>query len=238
MAIRRSAMRGRSQLDGAETWYSFSFGRYLDPEHMGFGPLRAINETQLAPGKTFGDHGQANMEILTLVLEGQLEHRDAAGISSILEPGDVHHLSAGLGTRCALRNPSDHQPTRFLELWVVPETDGLPPAQQIARRPADEPASHQRLLGSRNGRDRSVAIRRDVEVCSIGLAPAEHGSRPIAEGRALWVQVLRGPVTINGHALSSGDGFSVRRCPMLEMTAGSHQRATCLVCDLEEALLG
>lgn len=208
--IRRSQDRGQANFGWLQSQHSFSFGRYLDPDHMGFGPLRVINEDRVAPGAGFDTHGHANMEIISIVLEGALEHKDSMGEAAIIRPGDVQIMSAGTGVRHSEFNASKSDPVHFLQIWVVPEADGLTPSYQQVDIPLSERDGRLRLLGSRDGRDGSVVIQRDVDLFGARLRRGEVIEHLVGEGRGVWLQLIRGSLSIGGEELRAGDGVSVR----------------------------
>jgi redox-sensitive bicupin YhaK (pirin superfamily) len=173
---------------------------------MGFGPLRVINEDRVAPGGGFATHSHRDMEIISYVLEGGLQHKDSMGHGSVIRPGDVQHMSAGTGVRHSEFNASDAEPVHFLQIWILPERDGAAPGYDQKTFPAAEKAGRLRLVASGDGRDGSIAINRDVDLYATILEPGEAVEHRVAEGRATWVQVVRGAVTANGDSLGAGDG--------------------------------
>ncbi|ADP71463.1 Pirin domain protein [Rhodomicrobium vannielii ATCC 17100] len=206
MVVIRSEDRGRTQIDWLDSRHTFSFGEYYDPKRMGFGPLRVINEDRVAAGGGFPSHAHRDMEIISYVIEGGLQHKDSMGHGSVIRPGDVQHMSAGTGVRHSEFNASDAEPVHFLQIWVLPERDGAAPGYDQKTFPAAEKAGRLRLVASGDGRDGSIAINRDVDLYATILEPGEAVEHRIAQGRATWIQVVRGSVTANGESLGAGDG--------------------------------
>ena len=208
--IRKSDERGPTNMGWLKSKHSFSFGEYYDPKHMGFGPLRVINEDQVAPGAGFGTHGHRDMEIISYVLDGGLEHKDSIGTGSVIRPGDVQRMSAGSGIRHSEFNHSESNPVHFLQIWILPEREGIDPSYEQQAFPDAEKRGRLRLVGSRDGRGGSVTIHQDVDL-HAGLFDTDETARfALAEGRIAWLQVARGTVDINGERLSAGDGAAIR----------------------------
>ena len=209
ITIRPASDRGAANFGWLDTRHSFSFGHYYDPNHMGFASLRVINEDKVAPSRGFDTHGHRDMEIVTYVLEGALEHKDSLGTGSIIRPGDVQRMSAGTGIRHSEFNASDTAPVHLLQIWIVPETQGIDPGyEQIYIDPADK-QGQLRLVGSRDGRDGSVTIHQDISLYATTLAGGETVDHVLAPGRVAWVQVARGEIALNGQALTAGDGAAI-----------------------------
>ncbi|MEM1160443.1 MAG: pirin family protein [Pseudomonadota bacterium] len=217
--LRPSNERGKANFGWLDSRHSFSFGQYMDPDHMGFGPLRVINEDKVAPGAGFGTHGHANMEILSIVLDGALEHKDSVGNAAVIRPGDVQRMSAGTGVQHSEYNASKSDPVHFLQIWIIPEADGLEPSYEEVSIPTAERADRLRLLGSRDGRDGSLTIHRDVDLFGSVLAAGESLFHTIAPKRGVWVQMIRGRATINGEAATAGDGVALSREPDIRIEA-------------------
>ena len=209
LTIRRSEQRGSANFDWLKSRHTFSFGHYHDPDHMGFGPLRVINEDRVAPGGGFPTHPHADMEILSYVLGGALEHKDSLGTGSVIRPGDVQRMSAGTGVRHSEFNASKTESVHFLQIWIIPERKGLSPSYEQKTFDAAEKRGRLRLIGSRDGRDGSVIIHQDVDLYATLLADGETVTHDIAPGRGGWVQVARGTARINGEPVSQGDGVAV-----------------------------
>ncbi|MEM6660550.1 MAG: pirin family protein [Pseudomonadota bacterium] len=217
--LRPSNERGKANFGWLDSRHSFSFGQYMDPDHMGFGPLRVINEDKVAPGAGFGTHGHANMEILSIVLDGALEHKDSVGNAAVIRPGDVQRMSAGTGVQHSEYNASKSDPVHFLQIWIIPEADGLEPSYEEVSIPTAERAGRLRLLGSRDGRDGSVTIHRDVDLFGSVLAAGESLFHTIGPKRGVWVQMIRGRATINGEEAAAGDGVALSREPDIRIEA-------------------
>jgi redox-sensitive bicupin YhaK (pirin superfamily) len=206
--IRRAAERGRTRLPWLNSYHTFSFGDYYDPAHMGFRALRVINDDYIAAGQGFGTHPHRDMEIITYVLDGALEHRDSLGTGSVIHPGEVQRMSAGTGIRHSEFNQSKEDPVHLLQIWILPEKTGLPPSyEQRAVPPSDQEGLA--LAASRGGRDGSVTVHQDVNLYAAQLAPGRSVTHRIAPGRHAWLQIARGTVSVNGHPLAAGDGAAV-----------------------------
>jgi redox-sensitive bicupin YhaK (pirin superfamily) len=231
ITIRPAHERGVANFGWLDSRHSFSFGNYYDPKHMGFAALRVINEDKVTPSNGFGTHGHQNMEIISYVLDGALEHKDSLGNGSIIRPGDIQRMSAGTGIRHSEYNPSDTDPVHFLQIWIVPEANGLEPGyEQIHIEPAQR-QGQLRLVGSRDGRHGSVTIHQNVDLYATNLQANDTVSHTLQPGRVAWVQVARGTVDLNGHTLSGGDGASVQGLEMLILT-GNSDDAEVLLFDL------
>lgn len=218
LTLRRAEERGRADFGWLDSRHSFSFGEYYDPRHMGYGPLRVINDDRVAPGAGFGMHAHRDMEILTYVLEGALEHKDSLGSGSVIRPGDVQHMSAGTGIRHSEFNPSATEPVHFLQIWLLPERPGLSPAYAERHFPLAGRRGRLQLFAARDGRDGALPIRQDVDLHAAVLAPGESVRHTPAEGRKLWLQVARGSIELNGLRLAEGDGVAIEAEPLIEMT--------------------
>jgi redox-sensitive bicupin YhaK (pirin superfamily) len=207
MQVRKAAERGRADFGWLDSRHTFSFGQYHDPNFMGFGPLRVINDDRVAPGGGFGMHGHRDMEIVSYVLDGALAHKDSLGTGSTIRPGDVQRMSAGAGIRHSEFNASDKEPVRFLQIWLLPDSNGTPPSYE-EKNFADR-AGVLRLVASRDGRDGSVTINSDVDLYASVLAKGSEAKHAFAKGRLGWVQVARGSVEVNGVTLEEGDGLAI-----------------------------
>ncbi|HSC28312.1 MAG TPA: pirin family protein [Vicinamibacterales bacterium] len=208
ISIRRAAERGHFDHGWLDTYHTFSFGEYFDPEFSGFRSLRVINEDRVRPGQGFGTHGHRDMEIVSYVLEGALAHKDSMGTGSVIVPGDVQYMSAGTGVRHSEFNASEGEPVHFLQIWVVPDKSGYAPRYGQKRFEDSEKRGRLRLVASPDGADGSLAIRQDVKLYASVLDPGASVSLPLAEGRHGWVQVARGAVEVNGKRLEAGDGLA------------------------------
>ena len=207
--LRKSEERGQANLGWLDSRHSFSFGQYHDPNHMGFGTLRVINDDRVAPGGGFATHAHSDMEIVTYVLAGALEHKDSLGTGSVIRPGDVQRMSAGTGIRHSEFNASKSEPVHFLQIWIIPEKLGLAPGYEQQTFGDDRKRGHLRLVGSRDGGDGSVTIHQDVALYATLLSKGQVVTHALRPGRQAWVQVARGGLSLNGVALSAGDGAAV-----------------------------
>ncbi|MEL6949836.1 MAG: pirin family protein [Pseudomonadota bacterium] len=210
LAIRPAEERGVANFGWLDSRHTFSFGHYHDPRFMGFGPLRVINEDRVKPSQGFGTHGHSDMEIISYVLDGALEHKDSLGTGSIIRPGDVQRMTAGTGVRHSEFNASDEDPVHFLQIWILPEKNGLEPSYEQKAFTAEDKRGQLRLVGSRDGRDGTVTIHQDVDLYASLLADGESVSHSFAEGRYGWLQVARGSVRLDGNVLSAGDGVALK----------------------------
>ena len=217
--VRKSEERGTADFGWLDSKHSFSFGGYHDPEHMGFGPLRVINEDRVAAGGGFPTHPHRDMEIISYVVEGALAHRDSTGTSSVIRPGDVQRMSAGTGVRHSEYNASETDPVHFLQIWIIPERQGLRPSYEQKTFAAEEKRGKLRLVGSPDGRDGSVVIHQDVDLYATLLEAGETVSHRVAAGRGVWVQVIDGALTVNGETLRPGDGIAISGAEGLRIEA-------------------
>ncbi|MEQ1866222.1 MAG: pirin family protein [Micropepsaceae bacterium] len=209
LTLRKAEDRGKANFGWLDSRHSFSFGEYHDPQHVGFGPLRVINDDRVAPGAGFPTHGHRDMEIISYVLDGALEHKDSIGTGSVIRPGDVQRMSAGTGIRHSEFNASKTEPVHFLQIWIVPERQGLSPGYEQKTFPSKETEGVLRLVGSRDGRDGSVTIHRDVDLYAARLVQGQEVKHVLRQGRGAWVHVARGAVALNGTRLKEGDGASL-----------------------------
>ena len=221
LTLRLAEERGTANFGWLDSKHSFSFGHYFDANHLGFGPLRVINEDRVAPGGGFPTHPHANMEIISYVLEGALEHKDSIGTGSVIRPGDVQRMTAGTGIRHSEYNASNREPVHFLQIWIVPEEEDLQPSYEQKAFADDEKRGKLRLIGSRDGRDGSITIHRDVDLYVTLLSNGETVGHELVEGRGAWLQVARGAVTVNGEALKAGDGLSIAEAGSISVTGSS-----------------
>jgi redox-sensitive bicupin YhaK (pirin superfamily) len=231
LTLRRAEERGRANFGWLDSRHSFSFGHYFDPEHMGFGPLRVINDDRVAPGAGFPTHPHADMEIVTYVLSGALEHKDDLGTGSAIRAGDVQRMSAGSGIRHSEFNASRTEPVQFLQIWILPERKGLAPGYEQKTFPADEKRGRLRLIGSRDGRDGSVTIHRDVDLYASLPGEGQSVTHTLEPGRLAWVQVARGSASLNGEQLYPGDGVAVEAAGPIAI-AGTSPDAEVLLFDM------
>lgn len=219
ITVRPSRERGHTELDWLDSYHTFSFDRYDDPRHMGFRHLRVINEDRVQPGAGFGMHGHRDMEILTWVLEGALEHRDSAGHQGLLRPGEIQHMSAGTGIRHSEYNASAAEPVHLLQIWILPERQGLPPSYEQRAFAFDSQGARWHLLASGDGRDGAARIRQDAELYVARLVPGKALEHRLKPGRHAWIQVARGKVTLNATPLEAGDGAAASEEETLRVRA-------------------
>ncbi len=209
LIMRRSEDRGRADFGWLNSRHTFSFGQYFDAKHMGFGPLRVINDDRVAAGGGFPTHPHADMEIISYVLDGALEHKDSLGTGSVIKPGDVQRMSAGTGIRHSEFNASKTEPVHFLQVWIMPERKGIAPSYEQKAFALSEKRGKLRLVGSRDGRDGSVTINRDVDMYATLLDDGKAVRHTLRSGRGAWVQVAQGSAVLNGETLKSGDGAAI-----------------------------
>jgi redox-sensitive bicupin YhaK (pirin superfamily) len=230
IVLRPANERGRADFGWLDSRHTFSFGEYYDPRYMGFRALRVINEDRVKPGYGFGTHPHRDMEIISYVLEGSLAHKDSMGTGSVIRPGDVQRMSAGTGVLHSEMNPSETEGVHFLQIWLMPDTRGIPPSYEEKRFERAEKQGRLRLVASRDARDGALAIHQDVDLYS-GVFDAGEGTRlDLRPGRHAWVQVAAGAVTLNGSTLSQGDGAAVSEEAALDLRAS--EDAEILVFDL------
>ena len=220
VTVRRSDERGYADHGWLKSHHTFSFAGYRDPEHMGFRSLRVMNEDRVAAGQGFGTHGHDNMEIVSYVLDGELEHKDSMGNGEILRPGEFQRITAGTGITHSEFNPSSERNTHFYQIWLYPEQQGLQPGyEQRAFDPASRKNRFQ-LVASRDGQDGSLLIHQDVRIYLADLADGSEIIHDIPAGRHAWLQVLRGEVTANGESLQAGDAAAISNESSLSLRSG------------------
>jgi redox-sensitive bicupin YhaK (pirin superfamily) len=217
ITVRGANERGHARRGWLESRHTFSFADYYDPAHMAFRDLRVINEDWIAPGGGFGTHPHRDMEIVTYVLEGALEHRDSLGTSSVIRPGEVQRMSAGSGIAHSEFNHSQSEQVHLLQIWILPEREGLKPGYEQRAYPEEERRGRLRLVASPDGRDGAVTIRQDVELYASLLDGGQSVIHTLRPGRHAWVQVTGGVVTLNGRELKAGDGAAVSEEETLEL---------------------
>ena len=225
---RNAEDRGRTDLGWLDSRHTFSFGGYHDPENVYFRSLRVINEDRVQPGRGFGTHPHQDMEILTYVLDGALEHEDSTGSKSVIRPGVLQHMSAGTGITHSEYNASQIDPVHFFQIWIMPEEKGIKPVYN--ELPFELEENVVSLLASPNGQDGSLLINQDVRLYTVRLGHAGTISHELGNGRHAWVQVARGEIALNGVVLSAGDGAAVSDEKLLEIK--SEVAAEVLVFDL------
>ncbi len=219
IAIRKSQDRGHFDFGWLNTYHTFSFDRYYDPDHMGFRSLRVINEDIVQPGQGFPTHGHRDMEIVTYILQGALEHRDSMGNGSIIRPGDAQRMSAGTGVRHSEANPSEDNPIHLLQIWILPNEKNLRPEYEEKKFSEDEKQNQLRLIVSPDGDKGSVRIHQDAKVYASLLDEGKEVAHSLAEGRSAWLQVAGGSVVLNGVPLRQGDGAAVDQESSLRIIA-------------------
>jgi len=220
MITRRAAdERGRTKLSWLDSAHTFSFNNYYDPRHMGFRQLRVINDDWVQPGGGFGTHGHRDMEILTYVLEGALEHQDSTGNGSVIRPGEVQRMSAGTGISHSEYNHSQIEPVHFLQIWILPDRQDLRPSYEQRFFAPEELRGQWRLIAARDSRGGAVTVHQDVDVLATQLESGEHVVYRLKPGRHAWLQVARGAVALNGLQLTAGDGVAMSREERLDLRA-------------------
>ena len=219
IVVRASTDRGRTKLDWLDSRHTFSFGGYFDPNFVGFRSLRVINDDRVKPAKGFGTHSHSDMEIVSIVLEGALEHKDSLGTGSVIRTGDVQRMSAGTGVSHSEFNPSKDEPVHFLQIWFLPERRGLPPGYEQKAFPETDRRNALRVIASRDGRDGSLTVHQDVVLAFGHLDPGRAMSTTSAPGRHAWVHVTKGRIDLNGTMLVAGDGAAAVQEPSLELRA-------------------
>ena len=218
ITIRKSADRGHANHGWLDTHFTFSFADYFDPEHVQFRTLRVMNDDRIAGGGGFPTHPHRDVEIITYVLEGALEHRDSMGIGSVIKPGDVLYMSAGTGITHSEFNASETEPTHLYQIWMFPEKKGLKPVYDQKNFSAAEKRGKLRLVASPDGRDGSVKIRQDNELYVTLLGHGESVKHELKPDRQAYVQVARGSITLNGTRLETGDGAALSAEKAVELT--------------------
>jgi hypothetical protein len=221
LTIRKGNDRGHADYGWLNTYHTFSFGDYVDPAHMGFSDLRVINDDRVQPGEGFGTHPHRDMEIITYVLEGALEHKDSMGNGSVIRYGDVQYMSAGTGVLHSEFNPSANEPVHLLQIWILPHERGGQPRYDQKHYPSAEKQGQWRLVASPEGQDASIAIRQDARLYARILSAGEQADYQPEAGRKAFLHVARGGVRINGQPLAEGDGVSVLQEEAIQMEATS-----------------
>lgn len=229
ITIRPSSQRGDADHGWLHSQHTFSFADYHDPAQMGFRSLRVINEDRVAPGRGFGTHGHRDMEIISYVLDGSLEHKDSMGTGSIIRPGDVQRMTAGTGVQHSEYNHSKQEPVHFLQIWILPERARLEPSYEQKSFGVEERKGKLRLVAAQGGRDGAVTVHQDMALYAALLDPKDRVVHPVERGHA-WVQVARGTITLNGKELKEGDGAAVTG--EAELTIEAVEAAEVLLFDL------
>lgn len=231
LTFRDRDARGKADMGWLSSRHTFSFGDYHDPKQMGFSALRVINEDKVIPGAGFPKHSHADMEIISYVLSGSLEHKDSLGTGAVIRPGEIQRMSAGTGVQHSEYNASKSEPVHFLQIWIVPDRRGIAPSYEQKALPAvDGGESRLDLIGSPDGRADSVTIHQDVFLYRAVLAEGGALSVPITPQRHAWLQIVRGTAELEGDELREGDGLAVSQIENLQLTSGTG--AELLVFDL------
>ncbi|MEO1080078.1 MAG: pirin family protein [Pseudomonadota bacterium] len=228
--VRKADERGIADFGWLKSAHTFSFGRYYDSRHMGFGVLRVVNEDRVEPGEGFETHSHKDMEILSYVVEGELEHKDDIGNGSIIRRGDLQRMSAGTGVTHSEYNASQTDPVHFLQIWIVPEQRGIAPGYEQRHFPLEDRRGKLQLLASRDGRLGSVSMAQDVSIYSTILSAGETVTTPLRPDRAAWIQVVKGAVSVNSEQLGAGDGMAVTDANAIHLAHAS--AAEVLIFDL------
>jgi quercetin 2,3-dioxygenase len=223
--------RGQTKIDWLESYHTFSFGEFYDPTRIGFRALRVINDDRVVPGAGFGTHSHRDMEIITYVLEGELQHKDSLGNGAIIRPGDAQIMSAGTGITHSEFNASADEPVHFLQIWVIPDRQGLTPRYEQKHFPPVDRQGKLRLIVDPQGREGAVTIHQDVQIYSAVLDAGEQITYDLPAHRSGWLQVARGTVQLNGEELRAGDGVQMPGGQLLEI--GTSDQSELLLFDLD-----
>ena len=231
ITIRKAEERGHFNHGWLDTYHTFSFASYYDPEQMGFRSLRVINDDTVAGEMGFGTHGHADMEIITYVLDGELAHKDSIGEGGVLIPGDVQHMTAGTGVRHSEFNNSKSA-SRFLQIWIVPEKRGLKPSYEQWYYGEDERTNALRLIAAGDPKDGALKVHQDIKLFASLLEKGKQVTYDLDQNRYGWIQIANGSVKLNGQELQKGDGAAISKESKLEITGTSDDRAEFLLFDL------
>ena len=223
--LRPAGERGYADHGWLKSYHSFSFADYHDPRHMGYGPLRVINEDRVAPGTGFGTHGHRDMEIVSYVLEGALAHQDSIGNGSTIVPGDVQRMSAGRGVRHSEFNHHQAQAVHFLQIWIEPEVCGIEPCYEQKHFDDAAKRGRLRLVASPDGAEGAVRLHQDARIYAALIDGAERALHPLAQGRLGYVHLARGKLHVNGHALGAGDALKLPAGAQVLLEHGAHAEA-------------
>jgi quercetin 2,3-dioxygenase len=230
--VRKAQTRGHANFGWLDTWHTFSFGQYYDPQYMGFGALRVINDDRIAPGTGFPMHGHEDMEIITYVMEGALEHRDSLDNQGVIRAGEVQRMRAGTGIRHSERNASATGWTHLLQIWIMPDQKGLEPGYRQIKLDPQGRAGRLQLIASPDGRDGSVDIHQNASIYAAQLRPGDIITWPVAKEQRAYLQVASGSLTLNDYPFAEGDGAAVSGEAMLKLTA--QQPAEILLFELHQ----
>lgn len=232
LKVRRAGERGHADHGWLDSWHTFSFADYHDPEHMGFRSLRVINDDRIAPGGGFPTHPHRDMEIFSYLLAGSLAHKDSMGNSRVLKPGEIQMMRAGSGVRHSEFNPSSTEPAHLLQIWITPDTRGLAPAYTEWTPAAGRENDVKTLVISPDGRDGSATIAQDASIYLIKLRPGTRTNHELPAGRGLWLHIAKGSVIVNGIQLAAGDAVSLEEPGEIEITSTAGA-AEAILFDLE-----
>jgi hypothetical protein len=222
LQIRKSQERGHADHGWLNSYHTFSFADYFDPQQMGFSALRVINEDRVQPGQGFPTHGHRDMEIISYVLDGALEHKDSMGTGSVIRPGDVQRMSAGSGVRHSEHNASSDQPVHFLQIWIQPNQLGGAPGYEQQHFAPEELSGRLRLIAAPDGREGAVTLRQDAYLYATRLSRAQDVTYALSTGRRAYLHVARGNVQLNGVPLAAGDGARVENETTLRLSSGTN----------------
>lgn len=232
ITIRHKNERGHADHGWLKTWHSFSFADYYDPAHMHFKTLRVLNEDYVAAGRGFGMHPHNDMEILTMVLSGELTHKDSMGNTSAIRPGEFQRMTAGTGVLHSEFNHSKNEPVHLMQIWIFPEKKNLEPGYEQKAFPQEERKNQLRLVAARDGRDGALTIHQDANVYASSLEPGAEVAYSLAEGRGVWLQVATGELEVNGAKLGAGDAASITSEAVLALKGAGTEAAQVLLFDL------
>ncbi|HVR44802.1 MAG TPA: pirin family protein [Thermoanaerobaculia bacterium] len=232
ITVRKSHDRGVGRHGWLTSHHTFSFAGYYDPEQMGFRTLRVINEDVVAPGRGFGEHHHDDMEIISIVMEGALAHRDSSGGEGVLRRGEVQRMSAGTGVAHSEYNASETDPVHFFQIWILPERRGIAPGYEQKAFAEEEMRGRLRLLVAPEGGEGALSIHQDARLFSAILSPGEEVEHALGRDRGAWIQTARGIVTVNGTVLSEGDGAAIEGESRLSIAAAGRDPAEILLFDL------
>ena len=218
ITVRKAGERGHAEHGWLDSWHTFSFGDYYDPKQMGFRSLRVINEDRVAAGKGFPTHPHRDMEILTYVLDGALEHKDSMGNGSVMRSGDVQRMTAGTGVAHSEFNGSRDEPVHFLQIWILPEARNLQPGYEQKNFAKEARQGKFKVVAARDGADGAVVVHQDMKLLAGLFGEGEQGKYSLAPGRHAWLHVARGKLRVNGAELEAGDALQVSDESQLEVT--------------------
>ncbi len=233
ITIRQANDRGSANFGWLDSNHSFSFGSYYDPQHMGFASLRVINEDKIAPSRGFDTHGHRDMEIITYVLSGALEHKDSIGNGSVICPGDVQRMSAGTGIRHSEYNASKTEPVHLLQIWIQPNEFGITPSYEETHFNLEDTRNSLTLIGSNDAREGSVKIHQAIDLYAAVLADGQSVEHSLSQGRVAWLQVARGSVLLNDEMLTAGDGAAIEQEAIVTLM-GTSAEAEVLLFDMAD----